>query len=130
MKKLLLPIFVAAFLLSPAAALAQLNTGGGYRSFGGKVITVVPCTLGWHITIVPAGVFPVSYILPPLTRGGFFGLPRPGRAILGTAYPMPTACATFSIPPLPLPGFVIARVGMGVETGGGAFSPLQIGSLY
>jgi hypothetical protein len=66
------------------------------RSFGGRVTSVIPCIspLGpalW-ISIVPAGVFPVSYIWTPATITKLDGPPtHVGQQVLGLA-DVPFAC--------------------------------------
>ena len=119
--------FALTGLLLPLVASAQFGSGAIFRSFGGRVLTVTPCTLGLHVLILPAGAFPIAYIWTPATRTGLFGPPRPGVSILGTAYPFPTACATFG--GFPLPGLIMAAVGTSASFGA-VFNPTRIGSLY
>lgn len=77
----------------PLSASAQFTATG--ISFGGRVVTVLPClsVLGpsLHVTIVPAGVFPTMYIWTPATITKLVGPPVPGGQILGKA-DVPFAC--------------------------------------
>jgi hypothetical protein len=99
-------------LFSSPASVASTPLARTRISFGGRVVSVIPCTLGLHITIVPAGAIPVNYIWTPGTITGLVGPPRtPGQQVLGIAAPLPIACATFTVPPVPLPGHVMFTVG-------------------
>jgi hypothetical protein len=86
MRKTKLLISAAALLVTfalPLSASAQFLTG---ISFGGRVLTVIPCTGGMlHVTIAPAGVFPAAYIWTPATITNLVGPPVPGGQILGIA---------------------------------------------
>jgi hypothetical protein len=98
---------VGLIILTPVSASA-------FFSFGGRIITVVPClsALGpsLHITIVPAGLFPVAYIWTPATFTFLAGPPRnPGQQVLGL-YDVPFVC-TIGFPPIPLPGLRMFMVG-------------------
>jgi len=79
--------------VAPVPALAQLGTPG--ISFGGRVVTVIPCLSifgpSLHVTIIPAGVFPTAYIWTPATITKLIGPPVPGGQILGKA-DVPFAC--------------------------------------
>src|SRR3989344_3909556 len=68
-------LFGAGFLISSFASKAKRT------SFGGGIISVIPCSGGMrHITIIPAGVFPISYIWTPFTITYSVGAPRcPGQ---------------------------------------------------
>ena len=68
------------------------------KSFGGKIVAVVPCSAGLHVTIVPAGLLPVSYIWTPATITFSAGPPRnPGQQILGL-YDTPFICFVGKVP--------------------------------
>jgi len=74
-------------LLIAAALLVPLTAFAFGTSFGGRVLFEFPCLTpsgpGFFITILPAGLFPVSYIWAP----GTVGLPptHTGQEILGLA---------------------------------------------
>lgn len=83
-------------------------------SFGGRVATVIPCISGLgpslHVTIVPAGIMPVTYIWTPATLTFTAGPPRnPGQQLLGLA-DVPFFC-TIGTPPVPLFGLRMFMVG-------------------
>lgn len=83
----------------------------GRTSFGGRIAAVIPCTAGLWITIVPAGVFPVSYIWTPATITYTAGPPRNiGQQVLGTA-DIPFVCFYGSPTPVPLYGLRMQMVG-------------------
>lgn len=76
--------------------LAPLSASALSLSFGGRVIAVIPCksVLGpsLHVTILPAGAFPVMYIWTPATITFSAGPPRTiGQKILGL-YDVPFFC--------------------------------------
>ncbi|OGC83625.1 hypothetical protein A3D68_00380 [Candidatus Adlerbacteria bacterium RIFCSPHIGHO2_02_FULL_52_17] len=85
-------------------------------SFGGRIISVIPCSGGMrHITIIPAGVFPISYIWTPFTITYSVGAPRrPGQQVLGVA-DIPFVCFVggggFFSSPVPLHGLRMQIVG-------------------
>jgi hypothetical protein len=104
------------FVTIAAPALAYAATG---ISFGGKVVSILPCLspLGpsLQVTIVPAGAFPVAYIWTPATVTLQAGLPtHPGQQILGIA-DIPFACVIpspfFFIPALTLFGLRMQAIG-------------------
>lgn len=78
-------IFIAGSIT--AVALVPLTAFALGFSFGGKVITPIPCLspVGPAIffTIVPAGLFPIGFIWAP----GSLGIPpsHPAQQILGVA---------------------------------------------
>lgn len=83
-------IFLAVLLLAPLPASALS------LSFGGRIISAIPCksVLGpsLHVTIFPAGAFPVMYIWTPATITFSAGPPRtPGQQLLGL-YDIPFFC--------------------------------------
>ncbi len=95
---------------------APLSASAIGFSFGGRIVAVVPCSGGMrHVTIAPAGVFPVTYIWTPTTVTYSVGRPRfPGQQILGVA-DIPFVCfigggGIFSSP-IPLYGFRMQTVG-------------------
>jgi hypothetical protein len=82
----------------------------GRTSFGGRITSVIPCTAGLWVTIVPAGAFPISYIWTPATITFMAGPPRTiGQQVLGTA-DIPFVCF-FGSPPVPLYGLRMQMVG-------------------
>lgn len=96
LKRFLLGLAIAGTFLAPLSASA-LGV-----SFGGRIVTVIPCisVLGpsLHVTIVPAGLFPTSYIWTPATLTFLAGPPRnPGQQVLGVA-DIPYTCAVGKIP--------------------------------
>ena len=87
---------------------APLSASAALFSFGGRVLTVTPCSSGLHVTIFPAGVFPVSYIWTPVTITFSAGPPNhPGQQILGL-YDIPYVCFVGTVP---LFGFRMFLVG-------------------
>lgn len=102
-------VFVAA--ANPLPAQAQTEQLSPFQSFGGRVLSIIPCALGLHVTIQPAGVFPISYIWTPATLTFLYGPPRPGVQLLGSAYRAPAVCPTLTTPPVPLPGLIMFMVG-------------------
>ncbi len=81
---------------------APLSASAFSLSFGGRVVTAIPCAsfLGpsLYVTIVPAGLFPVSYIWTPATLTFSAGPPRtPNQQILGL-YDVPFVCTTAGAP--------------------------------
>ena len=97
------------FLALPLAAVLFLAPVGAHAlgiSFGGRVTSAIPClsTLGpsLHVTIFPAGRFPISYIWTSATITKLAGPPtRVGQSILGLA-DIPFSCfipGFFFIPP-------------------------------
>ncbi|HVV38798.1 MAG TPA: hypothetical protein VHD31_00535 [Candidatus Paceibacterota bacterium] len=80
-----------------AKALSSGISGPPGISFGGRVLTALPCIspLGpsLAITIKPAGVFPINYIWTPatLTKPTQLSVPTPGGQVLGIA-DIPYAC--------------------------------------
>lgn len=87
-----------------------------FRSFGGRVATVIPCVSGLgpslHVTVIPFGGFPgVAYIWTPATITYSFGPPtHPGQQVLGVS-DIPFVCFTPTTPPVPLYGFRMQSVG-------------------
>lgn len=113
-KYLALSALVFLFLI-PTTASALIKP----TSFGGRVLTVVPCSTGGlpglHITIFPAGLFPVSYIWTPYTATKLYGPPiLPGQQVLGLA-DTPFVCfigfGGFFSSPIPLYGLRMTMVG-------------------
>ncbi|HXK31795.1 MAG TPA: hypothetical protein VJZ94_03700 [Candidatus Paceibacterota bacterium] len=83
-------IFLAVLLLAPLSASAFS------LSFGGRVLAVIPCksVLGpsLYVTIIPAGLFPATYIWTPATITFSAGPPRTiGQQVLGL-YDLPFFC--------------------------------------
>lgn len=84
---------VLAALLVGASLFAPLSAYALGKSFGGRVITSLPCLSptgpAWWVTIRPAGAFPFSYIWAP----GSIGLPpiHTGQQILGL-FDVPYGC--------------------------------------
>lgn len=84
-------------------------------SFGGRAISVIPCVSGLgpslHVTIIPAGIFPVFYIWTPATFTFLYGPPRnPGQQVLGLA-DIPFVCFIPARIPIPLFGLRMFTVG-------------------
>lgn len=104
-KKLFL---VAVLLLIPLSVSAQLLP----TSFGGRITSVIPCTAGLWMTIVPAGTFPsLSFIWTPATLTFSAGPPRNvGQQVLGVA-DIPFVCFYGSPTPVPLFGLRMQMVG-------------------
>lgn len=104
---------MAGFMLT-GSMLVPLSASAAGFSFGGKVITVLPCSGGMlHVTIIPAGAFPVTYIWTPFTITKSVGPPLPGGQILGVA-DIPFVCfvgAGFLSLPVPLFGFRMQFIG-------------------
>lgn len=95
-------VVLIVLLLAPSPTFAALI------SFGGRVTTVIPCSSGLHITIIPAGIFPVSYVWTPFTLTFSVGPPRsPGQQVLGLA---DTVIPCF-VGKVPLFGFRMTVVG-------------------
>ncbi len=85
------------------------------RSFGGRIIAVVPCVIGvapaLHVTIKPAGIFPVTYIWTIATITKLAGPPRNiGQQVLGT-YDAPFVCFLPGPVHVPLYGLRMTMVG-------------------
>lgn len=100
-------LLVGSQFLSPAVP--------KFTSFGGRVLSVIPCSGGMiHITILPAGFFPVSYIWTPFTVTKLYGPPtHPGQQVLGLA-DVPFVCfigGGFFSSPVPLYGLRMTTVG-------------------
>jgi hypothetical protein len=84
-------------------------------SFGGKIVSVIPCSGGMvHVTIVPAGLFPVQYIWTPFTITKLYGAPiHPGQQLVGLA-DVPFVCfigGGIFTSPTPLYGLRMTTVG-------------------
>ena len=113
---ILLSTLVVLFL-APTIASAAIGF-----SFGGKVLTVLPCSGGmFHVTILPAGRFPAAYIWTPFTVTKMTGIPVPSGQVLGIA-DIPFVCflgGGFFSTPIPLPGFRMQYIG--TSPPGGAF---------
>lgn len=99
-----------------------LTTPAEAFSFGGKVISVVPCSGGMlHVTIIPAGIQPITYIWTPLTITKLVGPPvAPGMQVLGL-YDVPFVCFLkisrfFGNTFIPLFGFRMTTVGTSPPT--------------
>ncbi len=86
-----------------ASLLAPLSASALGASFGGRVVTMVPCIspLGPSIwfTIVPASLYPVfSFIWTPATATFLAGPPtHPGQQVLGVA-DVPFGCKVGIVP--------------------------------
>ncbi len=104
-----LAVCLAAGLLIPFSASAF-----GF-SFGGRILTVVPCVSGlgpslW-VSIKPAGFFSPTYIWTPATITKLVGPPRnPGQQVLGVA-DVPFVCFIPAHIPIPLYGLRMQIVG-------------------
>lgn len=100
-------LLIGSQLLSPAVP--------KLTSFGGRIVSVIPCSGGMlHVTIVPAGLFPVQYIWTPFTITKLYGPPlHPGQQLLGLA-DVPFVCfigGGFFSSPVPLYGLRMTTVG-------------------
>lgn len=95
--KIVAGVVIAGSLLAPLSAYA-LGT-----SFGGRVVTVVPCLSAFGpslwFTIVPASLYPVvAFIWTPATVTYLAGPPRnPGQQVLGVS-DTPFSCFVGKIP--------------------------------
>jgi len=94
-------LFLASFVLlmvitTPLSVSALFGPSSLSTSFGGRIISVLPCEEGFFfVTIIPAGVFPISYVWTPGTITKLAGPPRtPGQQILGLA-DTPITCTVF-----------------------------------
>jgi hypothetical protein len=88
LNRVLVLFLIVGALSMPLSASAALG-----KSFGGKVLTMLPCSGGMiFYTILPAGKFPVSYIWTPGTITKSAGLPLPGGQVIGTA-DLPWVCS-------------------------------------
>ncbi len=111
--KFLVGLFVVALIALPGVA--HMQGLSPLTSFGGRVVTVLPCSGGMiHITIIPSGLFPISYIWTPATITKLYGPPvLPGQQVLGTA-DIPFVCflgvGVLSVP-VPLFGLRMFSVG-------------------
>ena len=87
--------------------LAPLSASAAFFSFGGRVLTVTPCSSGLYVTIFPAGIFPIAYIWTPATITFSAGPPRtPGQQILGL-YDIPYVCFVGKVPLFGLRMFMV-----------------------
>ncbi len=93
--------FIVSFagLLAGALLLVPLYASALGTSFGGKILAITPCMslsgpAVW-IKILPAGLFPITYIWTPLT----IGLPpvHVAQQILGVA-DIPYGCVVGKVP--------------------------------
>jgi len=108
-------LFFVVFLISMALikipkVLAIVNL-----PFGGKVTNNLPitCPDGIEVfNIKPVRVYPVGpYYISATTKRFKYFTATPGRWILGLYSPIPTACVTDSVPPVPIPVFKITIFG-------------------
>jgi hypothetical protein len=81
--------FLTIFSLIAFFLVPHLVSAAG-TSFGGRVVTVIPCVsaLGpsLHVSIIPVGLAQPFYIWTPLTLTFLYGPPRnPGQQVLGVA---------------------------------------------
>jgi hypothetical protein len=89
-----------------------------FTSFGGRVVAIVPCSGGMlHVTIIPAGLFPVTYIWTPFTATKLYGPPiHPGQQLVGLA-DIPFVCFVgvgLFTTPVPLYGLRMTTVGTSI----------------
>lgn len=95
--------------------IAPLTASAAGLSFGGRVLSVLPCLNGGLYTaVVSARALTLGitefYIWTPLTLTLSFGPPRPGVQILGIA-DVPYACVISIHPPIVLPGLRMQMIG-------------------
>ncbi|MDO8518206.1 MAG: hypothetical protein Q7S26_02870 [bacterium] len=99
--------YFAASVAILGGLLMPLSASALGLSFGGvRIVSINYCKNGGiNIIIVPAGLFPISYIYTP----GTIGLPPThiGQAILGLYLPVLYACTGFGTRPPIFTGFWI-----------------------
>jgi hypothetical protein len=84
---------VLLFLILGALSLPLSASAALGRPFGGKIITMIPCSGGmFYYVILPAGAFPISYIWTPATITMLAGLPKIGGQVIGNA-DLPWVCS-------------------------------------
>lgn len=101
-----LAVFCAG-ALGAAALSAPLLAGAQLVNFGGTVMSINYCAVplgAVNIMIIPAGVFPISYVWypPPTTLTATAPFTPPfhlGQQVLGVALPVPIPCVGFGTHP-------------------------------
>ena len=91
---------LSALLLAVFLILSTPTVFSQGLPYGGRVLFVFPCSIGWIVTFIPAGLSPPTLIIPsPILRQTPFLPPRPGSLILGLYSPIPIPFGAFPLPP-------------------------------
>ena len=106
---------LSLFASNFTSAAISIPAGLASRSFGGRIVTAIPCVVGGtpalQVTIRPAGVLPITYIWTSATITRLQGPPRtPGQQVLGI-YDVPFVCYIPAKVPIPLFGLRMTMVG-------------------
>ena len=109
------PLRFVLTLLLAVGLLAPLSAHALGFSFGGRILSVIPCVSGFGpslwVSIKPAGIFAPTYIWTPATITKLVGPPRnPGQQVLGRA-DIPFVCFIPAKVPIPLYGLRMQIVG-------------------